>query len=91
MNHGGYHYVNDGCKCSECRDAHAAYTKAARARRWASRTPVGGVLVALGAAKHGRPATYTNWGCECPLCRAAWNAYCAQSYHNRKARRGQSE
>jgi hypothetical protein len=91
MNHGGNHYTNDQCRCDECRAAHAENVLGARARRWARRERVNGLLIAPGPRNHGGGSTYTNWGCQCQPCRTAHNAARARCYRKGRARRDQSE
>ena len=62
-NAGGY--TNHGCRCPDCRAAHAAYVSAARARRIANGAPT---------TAHGKPSTFDNYACRCDLCVAAKRA-----------------
>ena len=52
-------YNKQGCRCDECRCAHAAYVRGARERRSATPPP-----------SHGLNG-YTNYGCRCEVCREA--------------------
>lgn len=72
-------YNNHGCRCDECRAAHAAYV----ARRSAERR----AELAAGAATlpHGVLSTYNAWGCRCEDCRAAHAARERRYSHQRKA------
>jgi hypothetical protein len=56
-------YVNYGCRCLACTEAHSAAIAAKRARR----TPAD-------AAEHGTASTYQNYGCRCSPCRVAASA-----------------
>lgn len=62
-------YVN-GCRCDACRDVY----RKIRARRYAGRVEVDGVLIAQGA-EHGTWSTYTNHGCRCQACKTAMRGY----------------
>lgn len=68
--HGGSHYINDRCRCDECRVAHNARMKRDNARR-AERLAADPTL-----RPHGVYTTYTNWGCRCPECTAANRVRC---------------
>jgi hypothetical protein len=60
-------YSNDGCRCTACRAANAAYQRTWRAQRKAA-ADVGTLPV-----PHGEGG-YTNYGCRCEECRAAARA-----------------
>ncbi len=59
-------YVNQACRCPECKKAHAAAMKARRAerRRLIAENP--------DLATHGSANTYLNWLCRCGPCKAAY-------------------
>lgn len=58
-------YVNYGCRCDECLDAHAAFVREAKKRRAARPTP---------EHVHGTPNGYGNYMCRCRPCTDAWSA-----------------
>lgn len=58
-------YVNQACRCPECKTAHAAHMGMRRAERRQLLTEDPGL------APHGTPSTYQNWGCRCEPCKAA--------------------
>lgn len=64
-------YVNHGCRCEECKAAHAAYQRTAASSR-KERLRANPALVV-----HGTTSTYTNWLCRCEPCRQAWSEYAA--------------
>lgn len=55
----GYQY---GCRCGDCRGAHAAANRLARARRARALPETTAQLV------HGTRSTYVNHGCRCSAC-----------------------
>lgn len=57
-------YTNRGCRCQECRDAQAAYSRAYKARRKAA-----------GDFDHGTITAYASWGCRCRSCSQAMTRY----------------
>ena len=61
-------YMKGGCRCDECRAAHAAFQKAARLRRQQRLAENPDLAV------HGDANTYSNWRCRCKPCTAAWAA-----------------
>ena len=72
-------YTNHGCRCGECRAAHAAQQReyyAANRERIAERRRE---AVASGSVPHGTYSAYTS-GCRCDQCRAANAAYRREYY-----------
>lgn len=67
-------YINDGCRCTLCREAQRAYVAALRQRL---------KLTPIPKESHGLSSTYTNWGCRCRRCCQAHADYC-RSYHLRR-------
>lgn len=63
MTHGLASSYRRGCKCSECRAAHAERIAGQRARRRTTGVD--------DWAMHGRLSTYHNWGCKCADCTRA--------------------
>ena len=64
-----------GCRCDTCREAHAVWAVAYRARRYTGFTGPD-----CGNASR---STYINQGCRCDKCRAA-NAAAMAEYRGRK-------
>lgn len=70
-------YVNQGCRCDECREANRAYNMARRQERadgksiseWSRQRGHTG-----GPRKH-NASTYSNWKCRCGECADAYAAY----------------
>lgn len=58
-------YGNHGCRCTDCKAAHAASVKAARDRRAAHAIP---------SRVHGTVNGYGNYRCRCDRCKRAWAA-----------------
>jgi hypothetical protein len=69
-------YTNGRCRCADCRAAHAAQMRDARAR-WAEK------LADDNSIRHGLCSTYTNYGCRCDACRAGAAAQ-RRAYRNRE-------
>lgn len=70
-------YVNDGCRCAPCTDAHRAKQARFKEQRWAARVEIDGRLTAVTARVHGR-STYLNHGCRCLTCVADYSQYEAE-------------
>jgi hypothetical protein len=70
-------YINEGCRCPPCADAHRAHKAAFKAKRWAARVEIDGRLTAVKARVHGR-STYLDHGCRCLTCTAAHGEYEAE-------------
>ena len=71
-------YTNYGCRCEQCRAAHAikcAKSAEDRAARLAADPTI---------RPHGDRNTYTGWGCRCAECTAAVARYEAERYAKRK-------
>jgi hypothetical protein len=49
-----------GCRCDDCKKAHAAEHRRRRRERTVD-----------DFAMHGKPSTYKNYGCRCEACREA--------------------
>jgi hypothetical protein len=64
--HGGNHYVNDGCRCETCTEAHRVLTAARRSARYETTRLYG----LPDHVAHGSSA-YLNWGCRCSVCRSS--------------------
>lgn len=64
-----YMYVDYGCRCAPCSDAHRAYDKAAKVERLARTAANGGIAP---VAAH-NASTYANWGCRCSECLDSWS------------------
>lgn len=56
-------YTNDGCRCEQCRAAHAAYQARLRAAKRANPDP--------DRIPHGTVGGYDNWSCRCEACTRA--------------------
>jgi hypothetical protein len=59
-------YMNEQCRCTECREATTAYYLNRRHQRYAYVEANG----LPSSVKHGYSA-YFNWGCRCDVCRDA--------------------
>lgn len=57
-------YVNHGCRCDLCRQAHSEYNRVFRYRRYERTAANGGVAP---ISSHGAN-TYRQWGCRCRTC-----------------------
>lgn len=69
-------YTNYGCRCEDCKTAHATTTR----ERKAARPPL-----APDDPRHGLRSSYGNHKCRCDLCRAA-NTASAREYRERTER-----
>ena len=61
--HGTQLEYKHGCRCQECRKAHADYCRDQSANRKARLTSGKRVKV-----QHGTMGAYRNWGCRCQKC-----------------------
>lgn len=76
VRHGFYSsYSNNQCRCQDCRDAWARYSRDARRRR-AFRTP-------FSLIPHGTNG-YGNYLCRCDTCTQAWLAARREQERRRK-------
>lgn len=68
--HGTYSRYVQGCRCTECTAASAAYKRKRNAER-RQEVAANGLPSSV---THGR-AAYSNWGCRCSICTAAHRDY----------------
>lgn len=72
-------YCRHGCRCADCRRAHADYQWFSNRRRARA--------LATSGVPHGRASTYGNHRCRCDECTEAWRAYIADYRARRKAKK----
>ena len=67
--HGTDTRYNQGCRCSNCRSAHADAGRAYR-QRLRERVAAGKATI-----PHGTTHAYVNYGCRCATCCELWSQY----------------
>jgi hypothetical protein len=82
LTHGSVAYRTAGCRCDDCRSAHAI-------RHFDEQTKLAARLAAdPSLAPHGRVSTYSNHGCRCRPCRGAKSEQNRAQYQARRRRAG---
>ena len=84
-------YINYGCHCEPCMEAHRVAQADQRAKLRARRVLIDGRLVApLPPDQHGLVSTFSNHGCQCDPCRAIHAARMQQVRERQAKRRTQA-
>lgn len=71
--HGYLGSYSCGCRCDDCREAHAVYRRNRRMLPWRAMKR---------ELRHGRRSTYVNYRCRCEPCRAANTSYERERLHD---------